>query len=325
MTEYEWDGPPDHGEAITVPPDDFINLVRDALTHLYDFAHLECHPLVRCLSSRDAGSGRALRNLLIDTIEKLQPESGVPGRDRAWRPYNILMRRYVDGFEIEAIITDMHISLRQYHRDHRKGLRAISELLWRHWARSEGDIAAANVPLPDAAPEAQMLSEVARLGVDRRKLDLGGVITSVIESARSLARSHSIAIDTRSPGEPIVVWADPALARQASLSAVSALIGAHPQRLEIAWGSRGDLGILDIRPTPSLENDGSTSALGMARRLWDHSLPDRRPTAGPLPNAALTPAADEEAARIARQSGRGPLRVHDLVERIEQTLRPLAQ
>lgn len=272
MTEHDWDSPMGPADVATAAPEEFVNLVRDALMHLYDAAHLECHPLVRWLPLHAAGSGRALRNLLMDTVEGIRPESGVPAGDRAWRPYDILMRRYVDGFEIEAIIADMHISLRQYHRDHRKGLRAVSELLWSRWARGEQGAAEPDADIPDVAPEEQMLSAVARLGVERRKLDLGSITTSVIESARSLARARAITIETRAPGEPVTVWADPALARQAALSTVSALIGAHPQSLEIGWRSRGDVSILDIRPAPPLRYDGSAAAFEMAHRL-DSILP----------------------------------------------------
>jgi len=258
----------EYADAASTAPEEFINLVRDALAHLYDFAHLECHPLSQCLPPAEVGTGRALRNLLLDTIDRLQPDSSVPASDRAWRPYNILLRRYVDGFEIDAIITDMHISLRQYHRDHRKGLRAVGELVWYHRARGEQDPEILKAGAPMVLPsEEQMLNEVARLGVERRQLDLSGIVTSVVESARRLAQERDIAIITHAPDEPVIVSADLALARQASLSTVSALIGAHPQRLEIGWRSSGDLGIVDIRPSPPLRNDGSATALEMARRL----------------------------------------------------------
>lgn len=271
MTVHEASNPPDYSD-ISTAPEDFVTLVRDALTHLYDFAHLECHPLTRYLPPRATGTGRDLRNLLMDTVEKLQPESSVPVGDRAWRPYSILIRRYVDGFEIDTIIADMHISLRQYHRDHRKGLRAVSELLWWHWSKGEPDAAIPDAELPAVAPEEQMLSEVARLGVERRKLDLGSVITSVIESARLLALERAIPIAMHAPNESVIVWADLALARQASLSTVSALIAARPLRLDVSWRSAGDLGILDVRPTPSLTNDGSAPLVEMAHRL-DGILP----------------------------------------------------
>jgi len=110
-----------------------VALVRDALARLYDYAHLQRHPLTRLLGSLPGvASERAktLRNLILDTLEQLNPGDTVLRNDREWRAYGILVRRYLDGFSIEGIGEELHISLRQFQREHRKGLLAAASMLW---------------------------------------------------------------------------------------------------------------------------------------------------------------------------------------------------
>ena len=90
-------------EPIQVP-DDFVALVRNALMHLYDHAHLQRHPLVRLVADpavRFEDAAKALRHLLLDTLEQLNPGPRVSRNDKEWRPYGILIRRYVNGFTID--------------------------------------------------------------------------------------------------------------------------------------------------------------------------------------------------------------------------------
>ena len=61
-----------HGENVS--GDDFGDLVRNALSHLYDPAYLQTHPLGRLadLGAGDHRLGQALRKCLLDGIESLR-------------------------------------------------------------------------------------------------------------------------------------------------------------------------------------------------------------------------------------------------------------
>ena len=103
-------------------PEAFVDLLRDALLHLYDPVQLQSHPLLR-LAPGDTGSGgvgkgRLLRQALLDAIEALQPERGVAATSRAWRAYRILDLRYLEALDVAEVIGRVALSKSQYHREH---------------------------------------------------------------------------------------------------------------------------------------------------------------------------------------------------------------
>ncbi|MGQ9682553.1 MAG: response regulator transcription factor [Anaerolineae bacterium] len=208
-------------------PEELVSLVRDALAHLYDYAHLQRHPLVRLLpADGPLQTGRALRALLLDALEQLNPGDAVSRNDREWRPYGILMRRYVDGYDVEQIGAELSISLRQFQRDHRKGLLAVAALLLPRWQATAQDAA------PDMRDD--LCQEVARLGLAMQDLDLHAVIASVREPLQVLASAHSVHLCLRPGQGPLLALADATLARQALLAAAAALISSGVCRLQLA-------------------------------------------------------------------------------------------
>src|SRR5262245_26290311 len=78
---------------------DLERQVRDALTHLYDLAHLQTHPLARRLRERGGPSatGVVLRQELLDAIEWFRPAAGTPTTSKAYRRYRVLELRYIEG------------------------------------------------------------------------------------------------------------------------------------------------------------------------------------------------------------------------------------
>ncbi len=117
-------GPADHGLA---------RQTRDALRHLHDPVALQVHPLVRLLAldgnSGAAGAGKALRRLLLNAIAALQPDPSSAITNPAWRHYRLLTLRYVEGHTSGAVCQALAISPRQYDREHRRALDAVSSLL----------------------------------------------------------------------------------------------------------------------------------------------------------------------------------------------------
>jgi predicted ATPase len=117
-------GSADHGLA---------RQTRDALRHLHDPVALQVHPLVRLLAldgnSDAAGAGKALRRLLLNAVAALQPEPPSAITDPAWRHHRLLTLRYVEGQASGAVCQALAISPRQYDREHRRALDAVSSLL----------------------------------------------------------------------------------------------------------------------------------------------------------------------------------------------------
>ncbi len=247
-------------------PEEFVAQVRNALMHLYDYAHLQRHPLTRLAAlSPDPfnDSAKALRNLLLDTLEQLKPGPTVSPNDKEWRPHGVLIRRYVNGFAIEEVIEELHISVRQIHREHQKGLLAVAEILWRRW-QADVDPAEAD---PDQAREGSLEQEVEQLGVAPARLDLAAILEGVMGPAQALAREVQAGLEVRPPRRTHWVWADPTLARQALLGALSAALLGHPHRVEISWGQGGSGAAFLVACEPHLPEDGSAGAREREQRL----------------------------------------------------------
>jgi DNA-directed RNA polymerase specialized sigma24 family protein len=108
----------------TNPPDDFIEQVKDALEHLYDFPHLQNHPLIdksNLPEQSPESPVQQLRRELLELIETLNPGENVPFRSPHARLYNILHLHYVEGMTVQETAKELGISLRQAYRDLRKG------------------------------------------------------------------------------------------------------------------------------------------------------------------------------------------------------------
>jgi CheY-like chemotaxis protein len=255
------DGPADSElELAGGVPDGFAGQVRDALLHLYDYAHLQRHPLARlaAVAARSGGgSAKALRDLLLDTIEQLHPGANVSPNDKEWRPYAILTRRYVDGFDIDDIIQELHISLRQFQREHRKGLLAVANMLWQRWQASGLEAGEGVVSPGGAAAGADgqgLRQEVQRLGVLPARLELTALLGEIAEVATALARARGV--EVRISERQTAVWAqaDAMLARQAVLAALSWLVAGRPDWIVVSCSSDQRQATIKLASGPTLSD-----------------------------------------------------------------------
>ncbi|MHB0874709.1 MAG: ATP-binding response regulator [Anaerolineae bacterium] len=236
------------------PPSDFVRLVRDALVHLYDRTHLLGHPLGQLLADSLPQFGdraQNLRALLLDAIENLEPSTGDHPSERSGRPYAVLAQRYVGGFAIEAIQDKLHISERQFRREHQKGLQALAATLW---ARSVKAI------LPDglvaeSLPAAGLQAELETLRVEFASLSLAKLAESARLPAEALAEKAGVALAINLPGEGASCLCDPTLAKQALLSCLSALFDQQPRYVCLSAAVNQRLPSLMLRITPPLSPD----------------------------------------------------------------------
>lgn len=74
--------------AVDQVPQDFLQLVQDALGHLSDPVQLRSHPLKRLVEEGEcapAQIGRALRQRLLDALQELRPERQGASAERLGR------------------------------------------------------------------------------------------------------------------------------------------------------------------------------------------------------------------------------------------------
>jgi predicted ATPase len=113
------------------PPLDLEVAVREVLDHLHDLPYLQTHPLTRWLGARRRSRlvGRALQRELLEGIEALRPSVGTNGESRAWRSYEVLHLRYVEGLDVGTTYSRLAISRRAFYRDRRQGIQALALIL----------------------------------------------------------------------------------------------------------------------------------------------------------------------------------------------------
>ncbi|MCC6804312.1 MAG: response regulator [Anaerolineae bacterium] len=192
----------------------FVEQVKQALEHLYDFAYLQQHPLARFydrdgeLSAKTAG--RQLRHELIKAIESLKPPADIHFREPIARLYNILHMYYVESLNIQATADELGLSERQAYRDLRRGQESVAAVLWDN-----------RLPPPAPPEDFSLESEVARLKLSFSPVDVGAVFRQAEHAVEKLAQQQGVEIDLDAPPDPMMLSTDAAFAHQILISLLS--------------------------------------------------------------------------------------------------------
>ena len=210
---------PDSGELVA--------LVRSALAHLYDYAHLQNHPLATLLDSEkkldQVSRAQKVRRLLLDCIDGLQPQGNAPAE--AARAYAILTYHYVDGLSMPAIASKLSLSQRQVYREHEKGVKAIARLLEDRVGLQSRASTLAPAAVRDAnsgqVRVAQAEVERLRQTVQAESLSLTDILNGVSSLLLPLCQQMGIQIRLSESDSWPPVIADRTMLRQAFLSLLS--------------------------------------------------------------------------------------------------------
>jgi CheY-like chemotaxis protein len=115
----------------SITREEFEDLLREALGYLHDPYRLRRSPLAALfgVANRHDTPG-ALRRILTEAIEALEPPDDTPDNSRSWRMYESMTLRYVEQFTQEAVAQQMGLSSRQVRREQRAALEAMAYQLW---------------------------------------------------------------------------------------------------------------------------------------------------------------------------------------------------
>ncbi|MHB0857649.1 MAG: response regulator [Anaerolineae bacterium] len=202
----------------------FVQQVQDALSHLYDYAYLQNHPLRECLAGggviTDRERMRLLRTTLLQAIEDLNPGATVPFRSASGRAYHVLNLHYVEGSTIEQVARELAISERQVYRDLRKAERDLAGVVW--------ELLRSLPPSPAlsdrTAERAELVRrEAERIGSDPEQVPLGALVDSALQALTPLGEQRGVILDASGTND-VSVLTDRLLARQALMSALSGAI-----------------------------------------------------------------------------------------------------
>jgi CheY-like chemotaxis protein/AraC-like DNA-binding protein len=224
---------------------DFVQQVRDLLENLYDFPLLQKKVLV--LTSPEAGhppleiTGQKARKLVLDALEKIGEEKGLPFRSSQARIYNLLRLHYIEGMEVQQLAQELGLSPRQVYRDLRAGDERIASIVWENLSG-----------LPPAGEK--MASTVKVLEDDRLQMeaqfqptDLNELVSVVCKTVRPLSALLSVSIDLQLPEHSVIVPTDEMIARQVITGLLSlAIQQASTGSVEVNLLPRGDDRLLQI-------------------------------------------------------------------------------
>jgi CheY-like chemotaxis protein len=201
----------------------FGDCVKDALKNLFDVAHLQTHPLTRMLAQEDIQQNIAsqrVREILIRSVEAIRPAESITDDSLEWLSYRVLVLTYLECLSISSVCDELGLGRTSYYKYRNKGLDAVVSILWQ---QHEGSIKSSikNVTLGEEDVHAESArAEAIRIARASRcqPVDLDELLHSVEQIVAGVARQREITLAVHAPDALPVLYADPAMLRQAVLN-----------------------------------------------------------------------------------------------------------
>lgn len=143
---------------------------RDALKHLFNPARLQTHPLGDLVLSQgtpERTRAQALRQVILDEIEHLRPDSAIPYGQPEWLPYRTLRMHHVEGQGVDVICHEIGLGRTSFYRYYRQARESLASLLWERHVRIMQKVSL-DVE-DDASLDAQALQEALRVATTTRR------------------------------------------------------------------------------------------------------------------------------------------------------------
>jgi len=261
----------------------FFKHLRESLNHLHDPSYLRRSPLAEMLGVADHfNTPSAIRQILTEAIEALEPEADAPTESRAWRIYESVYYRYIQDFSPQEVADQLGISLRQLRREQRAALEAITYRLWEQFdfdtqvdASSEERRA---LRTPRVRPALREELSWLKNTPPGSTTDLQEALPATLDLLYPLAIQHDVQLELASGEQLPRVAVDPIVLRQALLSLLEAVILQAPgcSRVCIAasyvhWEIEIQIQCDRINPGLWAGSQDVEESLEMARRLTNLS------------------------------------------------------
>jgi CheY-like chemotaxis protein len=248
----------------------FLAYVRSDLNHLYDPDRLRRSPLAELFRlSERLDAPTALQKILVEAIEQLKPGDAEPPQSRMWRIYDILLLRYVHGYERDQVAGQLGLSGRQFSREQLTALETLALQLWEKYA-VEKQPAPASPEAGSPSPEAAWLKDLP----PEKYSSLKAILTSVVELTRPLARQWQVELSLDEDDLPGALIPQYAL-RHALLNMLGAGIpwagGGRVELSVLARAGEADVSMRCSRPPaaqlPAALGEAEQANLEIARQL----------------------------------------------------------
>lgn len=208
---------------------ELLRHLRDGLNRLQDPNYLRRSPLATLFGVANRyDTPSAVRRILTEAIERLEPPADEPSDSRAWRMYESMYYRYVEQFQQEDVARQLGMSVRQVQREQQAALEALTYQLWERFTaeaqpQEKGEIEAA---AQADATQAALDEEVPWLRgtPPEAPADLTEVLANVLSLAQPLAGKHGVHLRVAFEGTPPAVAMDPVALRQMLLNLLGVVI-----------------------------------------------------------------------------------------------------
>lgn len=198
--------------------------VRFVLDHLYDPRALRGHPLMGLLVPREDVSlisrVQALRRIMLEAIEWLNPGPNVALGSRLRRPYQVLRARYIEDLTVEETAREIGLSERQVRREQASAITLLAEHLQAYLLDAKPEPAADTSP----EPASEIAEAVDRLTLQREPVPVASVLADVLSVLEPLRQQLAVTVEVQVAEPEPIVLCDRGLLRQALLTLISALV-----------------------------------------------------------------------------------------------------
>ena len=207
--------------------------------HLYDQVYLRTHPLTEVLVPEHdlARKERAWRvhQLLLDLIEEIDPGPQAPTFSKAWRRHRLMVLRYEQGLDPQAVADQLAISRRHYYRVHKEAVEAIATILWDRFAADSALLQEERKAAPPSESQELLRSEIARVSQAPRDTSLQEIVEGVSSLLSDRRAQRGLDVEIAFPDGLPHVFVDPALLRQTLLGMVGFLVeNAHEALIRLS-------------------------------------------------------------------------------------------
>ena len=199
--------------------DEFLQQVKNALHHLYDYSYLESHPLALRFwpgtSSECPSRAQRLHRLLLESIEELHPPAVSQKDTSRTRSYFVLVYRYVEEWPLPDIMRELGCSRRQFFREQQKAIGMLAALLGEKLPQPESG---------QAETKDLLAAEAERVLTERETVEPSEVVQGVLQVIASLSDQHDVVVKCELDQQLPPIQGNRTVLRQVFLNALSTLI-----------------------------------------------------------------------------------------------------